>query len=75
MKNKINNLLCLLFGCVEFEEVYAIKYSKDNKSKYRIVRRDVCSRCGKEHSDVLRTNLSRVDLLKNEWFIIKNQNF
>lgn len=71
MKEKIRKIICKYFQCVSFVEIYAVK-CKNNK--YLIKEDPICNRCGKKHTKYLATGLSRAELLKHEWFIVKSQN-
>lgn len=65
---KIKRLICRCIGHNEFEEVYAELYFNE---KYRVVRDIKCSRCGDISNEYLSGYLSRAELLKQGWFILK----
>lgn len=69
MKKKIKDLICKYFGCNMFTEVYAFEYFVSKKPKYYIIERHICFRCGKQEIKYLAKGLSRVELLKQGWFI------
>lgn len=68
---KINSILCLLFGHIKVEEIYAKKKRCENK--YHICRETKCYRCGKRISFKATDAMSRAELLQNKWFIVDNE--
>lgn len=56
-----------MFGCIKIEEMYAERHI----NKYSIIERCYCERCKKGQTTILKSNLSRVELLKQEWFLSK----
>ena len=73
MKQKINNMICRIFGHSQtIEEVYAQKlpYSDASNPLYNIVRNTVCLRCGKTVKyEILEYSITRKDMIRKKWFI------
>ena len=76
MKEKINKLICRVFGHGQtIEEVYAVKlpYSDARNPLYNIVSDTVCLRCDKVlHREILAYSLTREEMLRKKWFITDN---
>lgn len=71
MQQRLRRLTCRIFGCVEFEEVYAKKFIINGKPRYNVYRTIICSRCGKNRTEIIQHYKSRAEILKSEWFITK----
>ena len=65
MKKK---LICKLFGHVHVEEMYAAPLL-NNKRRYVVIKECNCARCGKNISFKMSEPMSRVELLKEGWFV------
>ena len=76
MKQWILTLICRWFGHRDFEEVYCAKsprnwFCRQNKpNRYDVVQDITCSRCGRSHRTILKSRISRAQLLHDGWFII-----
>lgn len=73
IKQRIKEMKCKIIGCVFIHEIYAIKSHNKARVKYKVVESDTCTRCGRVNTKILSRGLSRVDLLKKEWFITEYQ--
>ncbi|WP_418921610.1 YopX family protein [Alistipes putredinis] len=76
MKQWLLPLICRWFGHKDFEEVYCAKsprnwFCRQNKpNRYDVVHDIVCSRCWRVHRTILKSRISRAQLLHDGWFII-----
>lgn len=76
MKQWLLPLICRWFGHKDFEEVYCVKsprnwFCRQNKpNRYDVVHDIVCSRCRRVHRTILKSRISRAQLLHDGWFII-----
>nr|DAW97983.1 MAG TPA: hypothetical protein [Bacteriophage sp.] len=76
MKQWLLPLICRWFGHKDFEEVYCVKsprnwFCRQNKpNRYDVVHDIVCSRCWRVHRTILKSRISRAQLLHDGWFII-----
>lgn len=76
MKQWLLPLICRWFGHKDFEEVYCVKSPRNwvcrqNKpNRYDVVHDIVCSRCRRVHRTILKSRISRAQLLHDGWFII-----
>ncbi|MBF1559292.1 MAG: hypothetical protein HXO13_08005 [Prevotella salivae] len=64
----MKKLICRLFGHVHVEEMYAAPLV-DKGRRYVVIKECNCARCGKNISFEMSEPMSRVELLKEGWFI------
>lgn len=64
----IKKLICKLFGHVHVEEMYAAPLVEKER-RYVVIKECNCARCGKNISFEASEPMSRVELLKEGWFV------
>lgn len=64
----IKKLICRLFGHVHIEEMYAAPLFEKER-RYMVIKECNCARCGKNISFEASYPMSRVELLKEGWFV------
>lgn len=82
MKQQILNLICRWFGHKDFEDVYCRRsvplfawfyergwQQRITKVRYDVIQDVVCTRCGRVHRTILKSRISRAQLLHDGWFI------